>query len=586
MRTLLYSLAVAAFCWGSVMAQTTEPQQLRAAQTSLRAEAVEDWTPKEQYTLTTRYEATDIYGKKWNIDQMLKSDKIVLIDFSAVWCFPCWGFHGTGLLDKLQELYGEKGTNQLQVLWVEAEGNPEEAIRGKKVGDYPVMGDWTVGDTWPIPIITDAYFAPILGVKISSVPTIVAVLPGGHFVDVTVPAMGNFPPEGELTDEILTEVAQKVFASFSDLGMKPTDKPQIAYLNAPNSVTDRVEVMDDYFVKTVDEITSYAWTFEGGTPATSTEAQPKVSFATAGEHKATLKVTDKNGESEVASVTINVEPRTFIDKFPFETKFEDLAIDLQWNIRDNDGDGHAWYTAKDYLTNRMEMPFNELNANRMGWYRSGTNALVSFSFLPAEITEDGRARGAYLDGVDDWAIAPGIQIPADAQQPVAFFWVRSIGAASFDHLVVKLSTEGQEPELLTLAGKANAEYKNFWQQVVIDLSAYKGKTVYVGLGHQEPVHKFAICVDDFGASLDGTTAVSAPQAGQVAVTLLPSALRVAGAGLVSAQLYDLNGAPVAQAQAQGSDTIELSTASCPRGSYALVVKTQSGATSVTKVLLP
>ncbi|HEX8657338.1 MAG TPA: PKD domain-containing protein [Hymenobacter sp.] len=58
--------------------------------------------------------------------------------------------------------------------------------------------------------------------------------------------------------------------------------------------------------------TSYAWTFPGGTPATSTDANPVVTYNTAGTYDATLTVTNASGTStkiSTAVVTVsNVKP--------------------------------------------------------------------------------------------------------------------------------------------------------------------------------------------------------------------------------------------------------------------------------------
>lgn len=47
-------------------------------------------------------------------------------------------------------------------------------------------------------------------------------------------------------------------------------------------------------------VTAYLWTFEGGTPATSTIASPSVTYTNVGKYKITLKVTTANGENTVS----------------------------------------------------------------------------------------------------------------------------------------------------------------------------------------------------------------------------------------------------------------------------------------------
>ncbi len=68
--------------------------------------------------------------------------------------------------------------------------------------------------------------------------------------------------------------------------------------------------------------TNYEWTFEGGTPASSTEQNPpNIIFSTPGKHKITLKVT--NGTEEYTKEeTIEVAPYLKTD-FEYTTSFED-----------------------------------------------------------------------------------------------------------------------------------------------------------------------------------------------------------------------------------------------------------------------
>ena len=54
---------------------------------------------------------------------------------------------------------------------------------------------------------------------------------------------------------------------------------------------------------------SWSWTFQGGTPATSTQQNPIVSFSSVGAHTVTLVATNANGSDSIARVGyINVYP--------------------------------------------------------------------------------------------------------------------------------------------------------------------------------------------------------------------------------------------------------------------------------------
>lgn len=61
----------------------------------------------------------------------------------------------------------------------------------------------------------------------------------------------------------------------------------------------------DYSIVNHDEA-SWEWTFEGGSPATSSDIAPHVYYATEGLHLTTLKVTDGDGNSDIDSIYIDV----------------------------------------------------------------------------------------------------------------------------------------------------------------------------------------------------------------------------------------------------------------------------------------
>ncbi|MCD4735375.1 MAG: T9SS type A sorting domain-containing protein, partial [Bacteroidales bacterium] len=75
----------------------------------------------------------------------------------------------------------------------------------------------------------------------------------------------------------------------------------------------------EYFDSSFGNIVSWDWTFEGGTPATSTEQDPVVTYNSAGTYDVTLIVSDGTNTNEITAtdyVTVNALPN--VTQEPFE----------------------------------------------------------------------------------------------------------------------------------------------------------------------------------------------------------------------------------------------------------------------------
>ena len=98
---------------------------------------------------------TDVNGTAHSLYDYLDNNYTVFLDFSAVWCGPCWGYHTSGALEDLYVNHGPSGfpsvsantTNDVMVFMIEGDANALACIYG--VG-CNTQGDWVAGTPYPI----------------------------------------------------------------------------------------------------------------------------------------------------------------------------------------------------------------------------------------------------------------------------------------------------------------------------------------------------------------------------------------------------------------------------------------------------
>ncbi len=75
-----------------------------------------DWTLSE---IPDNCDPNGTWGPSWNLYSELNAGKHAVIDFSAVWCPPCWNYHQSGTLENMWDQYGPDGENTIRVFFIE-----------------------------------------------------------------------------------------------------------------------------------------------------------------------------------------------------------------------------------------------------------------------------------------------------------------------------------------------------------------------------------------------------------------------------------------------------------------------------------
>jgi len=135
------------------------------------------------------FTATDIDGNSHSLQTYLNQGKTVILNVSATWCGPCWNYKQTGALSDIYYSYGEHGSDEVVILYIE--GDASTGINQLNGIGPGTVGDWV--STTPFPIIDDASIAN--DYQISYFPTVYRICPDGLVYE-----MGQLPSSDIVTD--------------------------------------------------------------------------------------------------------------------------------------------------------------------------------------------------------------------------------------------------------------------------------------------------------------------------------------------------------------------------------------------------
>lgn len=156
--------------------------------------------------------------------------------------------------------------------------------------------------------------------------------------------------------------------------------------------------------------TSRTWTFEGGTPGTSTEANPTVKYASAGTYKVTLEVANQYGTDTktVESYIVVLKPGVGGDTIAYYP-FSDNTYDLSGNDR------HGNPTGVSYETDPIRGRVGSFNGSAYADVQTGVNASAGMPVKDITV-----ATWVKVDNVDGWGGFVGLFQDNGAEE---FGWV-------------------------------------------------------------------------------------------------------------------------------------------------------------------
>ena len=138
------------------------------------------------------------------------------------------------------------------------------------------------------------------------------------------------------------------------------------------------------------DISSREWIFEGGSPSTSGDPNPEVSYSTTGYYDVTLIVGNGDGFDTLTRTNfISVLPSVAERKAPFGEDFENEDFLLSWNLETSNNDG--WILNDDRGSNSGSSVQCYIDEN------TNSNVRFSLSLPPLDVRPNGMPLNIHFD---------------------------------------------------------------------------------------------------------------------------------------------------------------------------------------------
>lgn len=200
---------------------------------------------------------------------------------------------------------------------------------------------------------------------------------GNGVLNATAPPNGNIAPQGYYMLFLLNASGVPSVAQFVQLTPAPADIPPTGVISSPSTnvtITAGQSVFFDGSGGSDPDgtISSYSWTFSGGSPSTSSLATPgNVIYSSTGSFAATLTVTDNAGLTDptppTRTITVNPAPNFSMSASPTSQSMAQGS--------------NAQYTVSVGALNGF--------ADTVNFFVSGLPSGTSGSFVPTSVTGSG-----------------------------------------------------------------------------------------------------------------------------------------------------------------------------------------------------
>ncbi len=292
--------------------------------------------------IAPNFTLTDIDGTSHTLYDYLDAGKSVVVDFSAVWCSPCWSYHEGHTLKNLYNTYGPEGsgTDEMMVFFIEADGS---STMDELNGNGDTQGDWVTGTPYPI-ILTDGSESVASDYKITAFPTLYYICPNRiirrfystNETDIynlknTICYDNSYANDVYLFDFEINESGEYYYCS-SDIDTK---------FNIVNMGSNTVASFDINAYIDGQKFATKSWT-GSLSQYTQVNLTYKIESISEGEHTFQIKIENINGTEDEYKDNNNSEIKTMNMQESFKTmkivvKTDYYPSEIKWILEDDEG---------------------------------------------------------------------------------------------------------------------------------------------------------------------------------------------------------------------------------------------------------
>jgi hypothetical protein len=126
-------------------------------------------------TIVSNFNLTDINGNTHDLFSYLDAGKMVVINISATWAYPCWNYFSSGALNDFYLTHGPSGANDAMTLFIE--GDPSTTMADLNGTGTNTQGNFVTGAQYPIIDLTSLSDLESSGLLIPYYPKMYVICP-------------------------------------------------------------------------------------------------------------------------------------------------------------------------------------------------------------------------------------------------------------------------------------------------------------------------------------------------------------------------------------------------------------------------